>query len=209
MRIGLFGGSFDPPHVGHFLVAGDACDSLGLDRVVFIPAAQQPLKVGRTVAPAETRLEMTRLMTAVDSRFGCDAMEIDRTGLSFSADTAEAYAAAFPEADLYFLIGLDALETLPAWRDPRRLLSNCRLAVLRRSAGTADSSGEEDARLSRAIDRVRELGEPGWPEPVLVPSRRIDVSSTEIRARVREGKPIRGFVTEAVARYLESSGLYR
>ena len=209
MRIGLFGGSFDPPHLGHFLVAGDACESLALDRVVFIPAAQQPLKVGRAVAPAEARLEMTRLITAGDARFGCDAMEIDRTGLSFSADTAEAYAAAFPEAELYFLVGLDALETLPAWRDPRRLLSHCRLAVLRRSAGTADLSGQEDARLSRAMDRVRELGEPGWLDPVVVSSRRIDVSSTEVRARVREGKPIRGFVTEAVARYLESSGLYR
>ncbi len=188
MRIGLLGGTFDPPHVGHWLAAVDAFETLGLDRLVFVPAAQQPLKVGLESAAAADRLAMVRAMVADDPRFQVDPIEIDRQGLSFTVDTLEAYRRK-PEVDeLFFIVGADVLASFHRWREPDRVQRLATLVVLRR---------ETDAVTLP----------PGVTGRVL-PSRRVDVSATEIRERVLAGLPVRGFVADAVASHIAAAGLY-
>lgn len=191
MRLGIFGGSFDPPHIGHLLAAVDAYDVLGLDRLVFIPAAIQPLKVGVRTAPAHHRLAMVRLIVESDQRFEVDATEIDRPGLSYTVDTLETFARRFPTAERFFLVGEDAMETFASWRDPGRILELARVAIMRRPS----VSGER---------------RPEFPDgTIALATRLVDVSSTEIRERARCGKSLRGFVLEPVAEYIETERLYR
>ena len=189
MRLGVYGGTFDPPHVGHLLVVSDAVDALGLDRVVWIPTAVQPLKAGRRAAPPEARMAMVEAAVAGVPAFTASAIEIDRGGLSYTVDTLEALAAEYAGAERYLLIGMDSLETFRRWRAPDRIAELARVAVLERS-----TAGEAP---------------PIPPGMRLVTTRRVDVSSTEVRERVRAGKPIRGFVPEPVAAIIERLGLYR
>lgn len=189
MRLGILGGTFDPPHLGHLLAAVDAVECLTLDRLVFVPAAAQPLKLASAVATPEHRLAMTRLLVDDDSRFDVDAMEIERAGLSFSVDTLDAFGKRFPAADRFFLVGQDVLRTFDRWREPDRVRALATLAVL-----TRDDRDPPPALPDGAV---------------AVPSRRIDVSSTEIRARVSNGRSLRGFVPEPVAAYIAAHGLYR
>ncbi|HJQ21212.1 MAG TPA: nicotinate-nucleotide adenylyltransferase [Gemmatimonadaceae bacterium] len=193
MRLGIFGGSFDPPHVGHLLVAEDACDQLALDRLVFVPAAVQPLKAGRHVTGAAHRLAMVRLLAEGNSRFDVSSAEVDRSGLSFTVETLGHFAAEFPAAERFLLVGADVLATFAQWREPERVTQLARLVVLHRadSAPAAIPAGV-------AADAIRQLA-----------TRRVDVSSTEIRQRVQMGKPVRGFVTDNVAAYIARHGLYR
>ena len=191
MRLGIFGGSFDPPHVGHLLAAVDAFDALELDRLVFVPAATQPLKVGLQVSPAHHRLAMVRLLAGSDERFGVDATEIDRAGLSYTVDTLETFAQRFPTAERFFLVGEDAWATFASWREPGRILELARLAILRRPA----VAGE---------------GRPELPHgTIALATRLVEVSSTEIRERARRGKSLRGFVPAPVAKYIETERLYQ
>ncbi|HEY5219517.1 MAG TPA: nicotinate-nucleotide adenylyltransferase [Gemmatimonadaceae bacterium] len=192
MRLGILGGSFDPPHVGHLLAASDAYDELRLDRLVFVPAAAQPLKVGKMVATADQRLAMVHLAVDGDPRFSVSAVEIERKGLSYTVDTLGQFADKYPGAELYFLIGADSLATLGQWREPDRIAQLARLAVMQRvGEPTANAPAEVPAAAV-----------------VKLPTRLVDVSSTTIRERVRLGKPIRGFVSEAVADYIAAAGLY-
>ncbi len=202
MRVGIFGGSFDPPHVGHLLVAVDALERLELDRMVLIPAATQPLKAGRggSHASADARLAMTRLLTDGDPRFEVDPIEIERGGISYMVDTLEALAGRWPGAELFLLAGADVLDTFHHWREPERIRELATLVVLTRD-GAGGSGGGSSVSAPPA-----EL--PGGP-PALLATRRVDVSSTEIRARLRSGQSIRGFVPEAVADFIRSAGLYR
>jgi nicotinate-nucleotide adenylyltransferase len=204
VRLGLFGGTFDPPHVGHWLAASDAYELLSLDRLVFVPAAQQPLKQGRVSAPPEERVAMLRLMLQGDPRFEIDEIEIDRRGLSFTVDTLEEYAKRFPDAIRFLCVGADALALFEAWREPARIMTLARLAVLVRGEGVETVPEIESLR-----NRLRVVGGAGALEPEIVPSRRVDVSSSEIRERVRAGKTIRGFVADAVAAHIGSRGLYQ
>ena len=199
MRLGIFGGTFDPPHVGHLLAASDVFEHLALDRLVFVPAAVQPLKATRTTASGEHRLAMVRLTTGNDIRLGVDSVELDREGLSYTVDTLREFARQFPSAELFFLVGADVLSTFAQWRDPHTVLELATLVVMTRRAedGTQelDNTIGLDAELARRMTRVA--------------TRRFDVSSTEIRERVRAGRSIHGFVTDAVAEYIGSHGLYR
>lgn len=188
MRLGLLGGSFDPPHVGHLLAAHDAADALALDRLVFVPAAVQPLKAGQAGATPAQRLAMVEALAAADPRFGVDASEIDRGGLSYTVDTLAAYAGRYPDAERFFLVGADVLESFDRWREPERILALATVAVMNRV-------GDAPPVLRAGMMQVD--------------TRRVDVSSTEIRARVRAGRSIRGFVPDAVADYIAAAGLYR
>jgi nicotinate-nucleotide adenylyltransferase len=208
----LLGGTFDPPHVGHLLAASDACDHLQLDRLVFVPAAQQPLKQQQASAPAHHRFRMVQLLAEGDARYEVDEIEIERKGLSFSVDTLEEYARRFPDSERYFLLGVDAFALLDQWRDAARVVSLAHLVVVTRAAGEgAGRAGAnlEETSLGSVTDRIRAIGGPLAATPGVLDVRRVDVSSTEIRERVRAGRPIRGFVTDAVAQYIEFNGLYR
>lgn len=187
MRLGIFGGTFDPPHIGHLLVVADAFEALGLDRLVFVPAAAQPLKAAQPAAAPGHRLAMVQLLVDDDSRFSVDPIEIERDGLSYTVDTLAAFAERHPDAERFFLAGTDVLASFGQWRDPEKVLRLARLAVMQR----AGESG------------------PAPTGAVRVETRRVDVSSTEIRERVRSGRTIRGFVPEAVAAYIAEQRLYR
>ena len=188
-------------------------DRLELDRLVFVPAAQQPLKRQGSVASADHRLRMVELLVGQDRRFSVDEIEIRRSGVSYSVDTLEEYARRLPEAELFFVLGADAFGLLDQWRQAPRVVGLARLAVLVRALGdvTVGVPDVDEAGASRldVVRRVREIGGTGALAPVVLESRRIDVSSTEIRERVRAGRPIRGFVTDAVAQYIDTNGLYR
>ncbi len=187
MRIGIFGGTFDPPHVGHLLAASDAFEGLHLDRIVWVPAAAQPLKSAIVASPAD-RLAMVQALVGDDPRFTVDPIEIERGGLSFTVETLRALHERWKSDTalaLVLLLGADAAATLPQWRGVDEVMRLAEVVVLRR--------GERNtAAMGHAID-----------------TRTVDVSSTEIRARVSAGFSIRGFVTSPVAAYIEGRRLYR
>lgn len=186
MRVGIFGGTFDPPHLGHFLAASDAADALSLDRVIWVPAAQQPLKTGGMAAAADHRLAMVRLAVEGDARFEADALELERGGLSFTVETLWAFRDRFPGAALFLLLGADAAALLPKWREPETVQALADVVVLTR--------GEEGTVLPTGVNTLA--------------TRRVDISATEIRERVAAGHSIRGFVPDAVAAYIAAHGLY-
>ena len=190
MRIGLFGGSFDPPHVGHWLAAVDAFEALALDRLDFIPAAHQPLKPDGHGAPAAARLAMLDAMIAGDARFAVNPVEISRGGLSFTVDTAASYRASGEGDTLFLLLGVDAAAGLARWKEPERLLRIVQLVVLTRGAEEFVPAG---------VGR----------DALVLPTRRVDVSSTEVRQRVSDGRSLRGFVLDAVAEQIRSTAMYR
>ncbi len=190
MRIGILGGTFDPPHVGHLLAATDACELLELDQLVFVPTATQPLKVGVPATPPEDRLAMVRLLAGPDRRFGVEDVEVRRGGLSYTVDTLRAFRERWPAgtADLVLLLGVDAAAQFPLWKEPEAVLALARVVVMTR--------GEEVVSgLATGLTTVA--------------TRRVDLSSTEVRERVRSGRTVRGLVTEEVAAYIEHRGLYR
>jgi nicotinate-nucleotide adenylyltransferase len=189
MRIGLLGGSFDPPHVGHLLAASDAYESLDLDRLIFIPAAVQPLKINRSAARVEQRLAMIKMVAEGDPRFDVDSIEIDRGGLSYTVDTLTALTQRWPSAELFWLVGADIVPSFAQWREPDRIVELATVVVLQRAGDAAGGTLPAGMRC--------------------LATRRIDVSSTEIRQRVREGKSVRGFVPDAVAEYIAAERLYR
>jgi nicotinate-nucleotide adenylyltransferase len=192
VRIGVFGGTFDPPHVGHLLLASDAREALRLDSLIFIPAATQPLKIhAPSVASPQDRLEMVRLAVADDANYTVDDTEIARKGLSYTVDTLEHLSKRHPGAELFLLLGEDALAGVPQWRNPERIRELATLAVMRRS-------GPEGSPVTPIAVGV-----------TAVSTRRVDVSSTEIRDRLRAGKSIKGFVPESVERFIDARGLYR
>lgn len=186
MRIGIFGGTFDPPHLGHWLAAVDAAEALLLDQVVWIPAAQQPLKTGVVSAGPSHRLAMTRLAVEGDARFGVDSIELERGGTSYTVETLRTVRARTPDAALFLLLGMDAAAQLPKWREPEAIRTLAEIVVLTR--------GADAVPLAEGV-RV-------------ITTRRVDISATEIRARVAAGRSVRGFVTDTVAAYIAAHGLY-
>ena len=191
MRIGVLGGTFDPPHVGHLLAAVDAFEALSLDKLIFVPAAAQPLKTGApALASARDRLEMVRRAVGDDLRFEVSEAEIARGGLSYTVETLEVLAREQPGAELVFILGMDALSSFDEWKSPDRILELASLAVLARSG---DNGLSADVRSGVTV----------------VGTRRIDISSSEIRQRIAGGKSIRGFVAESVEAYISAENLYR
>jgi len=189
-RIGLFGGSFDPVHVGHLLVAQAACEELALTRLFFIPAAQSPFKPASEPAPAALRLRMLRLALAGKSNYEIDEQEIHRGGVSFSIDTVRDYARRFPGAEFFYLIGADHVPTLPKWREAEELAKLVKFVVIPRP-------GEIPAELPPPFCLEVLAGFP------------LKLSSSQIRSRVRAGLSIRYLVPDAVAEIIFQTELYR
>lgn len=196
MRLGIFGGSFDPPHIGHYLAAVDAAEQLELDLLLWIPVAQQPLKADLVSnvessphgASPEQRLQMVQATAEMHPKFASSRIEIDRNGLSYTVATVEALANEYPHAERFLLIGADAWNQFGSWYQPERIRTFVKVAVLSRTV-----EGERVGAI---------------PDHMLM-TRRIDVSSTEVRARVRAGNSVRGFVPDPVAKIIELEGLYR
>jgi nicotinate-nucleotide adenylyltransferase len=187
-RIGIFGGTFDPIHIGHLLVASDAYEALSLDRVLFVPAANPPHKPRGPVADAMRRVAMVRAAIEGDARFAVDDLEVRRGGTSYTVDTLRELQTREPDAELVFLLGVDQFRALDSWREPREVSRLARLAVFARGGEAPDLSGPYE----------------GIPVPV----RRVDVSATEVRARAAAGRSIRYLVPEPVRRIIEAERLY-
>ncbi|HZP96674.1 MAG TPA: nicotinate-nucleotide adenylyltransferase [Candidatus Limnocylindria bacterium] len=185
MRIGVFGGTFDPVHVGHLAIALAALESAKLDRVVFVPARRSPLKDHAPYAAAEDRLAMLELATKDEPRFAVCRLELDREGPSYTVDTLEALAR---DGELFLILGSDALADLARWRSPERIKALATILVARR---------------------------PGVPEPDPASGARtfdapcLDISSRELRARASRGLSLRYLVPDDVWRHIERRGLYR
>jgi nicotinate-nucleotide adenylyltransferase len=180
VRIGVFGGSFDPVHHGHLLAASALAESLGLDEVRLVVAGRQPLKRDGHSAPPEDRAAMVELAVRGDPRLVAHRAEIAREGLSYTVDTLRGFRAEHGGVELVLLLGADAAHDLPRWHRAEEIAGLARVEV---------------------FSRAGEAG--GHPVP------RVDISSTDIRARVREGRSIRYWVPDAVAEYIASRRLYR
>ena len=197
MRIGILGGSFNPPHVGHLVMAQEALAQVGLDRVVFMPVAAPPHKDLVDDPGPEERFELCRLAVAKDERFAVSRLELDRGGPSYTADTLREIHASSPGDELTFILGGDQAQGLPEWKDPGTILDLATLAVAER----------EGIRRQDIAERVAQL--PGAERLVFFDMPRIDVSSSQIRRRVRDGRPIRYLVPDDVARVIGARGYYR
>lgn len=197
MRIGILGGTFNPPHLGHLICAQEAYLQLGLDRVTLIPARIPPHKPVEDEPGAEHRLELCRLAIQGDEeRFAVCDLEIVREGPSFTVDTLEELHGRSPEDELFLIVGGDIAAGLPSWRAPERVLSLATLAVAKRR-GTSREAVHEALAALRGGDRAQFFRMP-----------RIGISSTMLRDRVRARQPIRYYVPDAVAGYIERHSLY-
>ena len=189
MKLGIFGGSFDPVHLGHLLVAQAAIEELGLNRLFFIPAAQSPFKPENKPASAAVRLQLLRLALAGKTNCEIDDQEIRRGGISYTVDTLLDYANRFPDAHLFYLIGADNVVKLPEWRVPAELARLAEFVVIPRP-------GQADVPFLAPF-RGRYLK--GFP---------LGVSSSQIRERVKAGFPVESLVPPAVAEAIRNNRLY-
>jgi nicotinate-nucleotide adenylyltransferase len=190
VKLGLYGGTFDPVHLGHLLVAQAAREELGLDRVCFIPAAQSPFKPENKPSPAKLRVQMLRLALAGQTHCDVDEQELTRGGVSYSVDTVRHYRARFPKAELFYLIGADHTGALPKWREADELAKLVEFVVIPRP-------GEATQPLPAPF-RGRALR--GFP---------LGVSSSQIRARVKAGLPVDFLVPPGVAEAIQNNKLYK
>jgi nicotinate-nucleotide adenylyltransferase len=195
-RIGIFGGTFSPPHVGHLACADAALSRLGLDRVLLMPVARPPHKEATEDPGPEHRLAMCRLATAGDERVGVSELEIQRGGPSYTVDTLRALHEASPQDELTFVAGGDMAASLPGWREPEEVLRLARFAV-------AEREGTDRAEVERAL-----AGLEGRDRLVFFEMPRVEVSSSAIRRGIAAGRPVRDLVPDAVARYIDEHGLY-
>ena len=194
LRIGLFGGTFDPPHRGHIAVGADVADALDLDRVLWIPAGQPPHKLLADMAPLALRVEMTRVVISADSRFKMSGIEAERMGPSYTVETAQALKESDPEAKLFLIIGTDQFRQLHLWKDPEKLLSLVELVVM-------DRDGQ------RGAENVPNVA--GAENAHFVPVRKIDISSTDVRVAVNDRQNVSALIPVAVEEIILREGLYR
>jgi nicotinate-nucleotide adenylyltransferase len=197
MRLGLLGGTFNPPHIGHLVCAQEAMTQLGLERVTFMPVYSPPHKEAERDPGVDDRVELCRRAVAGDERFEVSRLEADVRRPSFTVDTLKRLHESSPEDDLTFIVGGDMAHALPTWHEPETVLSLATLGIAERDGvGRADIT-EALAGLAGA-DRIRFFNMP-----------RLDISSSLIRRRVAAGQPIRYLVPDAVAAYIDSARLYR
>jgi len=213
-RIGLLGGTFNPIHRGHVRAAGLVRDRFGLDRVLFIPSHISPHKPAENLASAEHRLEMVRLAVSGRRGFTASAIEIEAGGCSYSILTLEKIRALHPAADLYFILGIDAFLEIDTWKEYQRVLDGCRFIVISRPgwdlASARDVLGPEfRPRICVLRDPAASPTEAAGCTVYLLELETIDVSSSEIRERIREGRSIAELVDPGVAKYLKEKGLYK
>ncbi len=197
-RVGVLGGTFDPPHYGHLSIARHALDELSLDEVLFAPTRNPPHKQGLSITPIDDRLEMVRLAIEGEPRFRISRVDIDRTGPTYTVDTIRLLNQELgPTTSLYFIMGMDSLASLPTWHKPEELVRLCALAVFPRPGFQADI-----AELEKKLPGLRS-------SLVLLAMEPIDISATELQRRIYLGELIDHLVPPAVAEYIRLHGLYR
>jgi len=196
-RLGIMGGTFDPIHYGHLLMAEEARQAFDLDQVVFVPNGRPAHKKAYLVSSPEDRYAMTLLATASNPLFCCSRMEIERPGASYTIDTLRAFRALHPGLEaLYFITGADAILQILTWHEYDRLVEECRFIAVTRPGFVLDSI--RDVVDAQFMDRVSFLPIPG-----------LEISSTDIRRRVREGRSVKYLTPGAVEAYVSKNGLYR
>lgn len=198
MRLGVFGGTFDPPHIGHLVVATVAMEEMGLDKVVFVPAGINPLKVGKTVTAAEHRLQMVKLAVASHPKFEVSDWELNQPGPSFTVHTLEYFHQQHPEAELFFIIGADNLHILPKWRNVERIVELATILAVTRPGFDLKTSTETVFALFPHISkRILSVEIPG-----------LEISSTWIRERLVKNRSVEHLLPQEVIRYTEENKLY-
>lgn len=210
MTLGVVGGTFNPIHLAHLRVAEEVRETLGLERILLIPSGDPPHK-GTGLAPAEQRLEMARLAAASNPRFEVLALELGRSGPSFTTDTLAQLGREHPAASFWFVIGTDAFSELDTWYRPEALFELASFAVVRRPGHDGRPLG---ALLPRPLAGLFEvtadaLIHASGHEVREIPVSQLDISATDIRRRVARGASIRYLVPDAVREYIEKHGLYR
>jgi nicotinate-nucleotide adenylyltransferase len=199
-RIGILGGTFNPVHLGHLILAQDALERFELDRVFFVPCAQSPHKTAEPPIAAAHRAAMLEAALEGDPRMEVSRAEIERGGVSYTIDTVEDFARRFPGAEICFIIGADTLAELHRWKDIGRLLERCAFVTLARPGFDVDAIAPESLRLP-----------PPWPERLLArvaAGHAVDISSTDVRMRLAEGLRVRYLVPDAVEMYIREHHLY-
>jgi nicotinate-nucleotide adenylyltransferase len=196
-RTAVLGGSFNPIHYGHLLLADDVVELLGLDRVLFVPAARPPHKPNADLAPAPDRYAMVELAIAGHPTFAVSDVEFRRSGPSYTIDTLEALG--IPREQLFLIVGSETFLDLLSWRSPRRVADLAQLAVVPRVGSAFDV---ESAAVRKV---VHEIGH----EPVVVRASSLPISASDLRRRVREGRSIAYRLPEAVGAYIRAKRLYR
>jgi nicotinate-nucleotide adenylyltransferase len=199
VTVGVFGGTFDPPHLGHLAAAQEAFEQCGLERVLFVPSESNPLKLGDQKSPTEHRLAMTKLAIADDPRYELSYADIGGDGPSFTVDLLARLKQEHGAAtELAFIGGMDIPHELHRWREPLRVLELARLIVISRPGSEKINPGDVDARIPGASRRITVVETPG-----------VAISSTELRQRAAEGRSLRYLVPDSVAAYIAEHGLYR
>lgn len=201
MRIGVFGGSFDPVHIGHLWIANAAVESLALDQLHLVPAAQSPLKPQGTHASAEQRLQMLRLAVSGNSDFQINDLELTRGDVSYTVDTLTQLRAEHVDAEIFLIVGSDSLASFPEWHQPERVLQLAELAVVQRG-GEPELDFSVLAELTDS-DTIAHCQSNVIKMPV------IEISSSEIRQRVSESRSIRYRVTRPVEALIQAQALYK
>jgi len=198
MNIGVLGGTFDPIHIGHLIIAEEARLRLALSQVIFVPARQPWFKQGREISAAANRLEMVKLAIAPNLHFSVSTVDLNRAGPSYTVDSLADLKRELGEAaELYFILGVDALAQFAAWKEPKRVIEMCHLVAARRP----EAKGLDLESLERSIPGIsRRL--------IILDNPQIGISSSEIRERVAKGLSIRNLVPDGVERYIREQGLY-
>jgi nicotinate-nucleotide adenylyltransferase len=195
MKVGVLGGTFDPVHVGHLVLAERARDELSLDLVLFVPAGDPWRKSHREITAAEHRLAMLRLAVEGNDAFGVSDIEIKREGPTYTADTLATLAAERLDDEFYFIVGADALADMPNWHEPERIVDHARLAVAPRDVQEANIAA---LALPAIAGRIVQFTMPP-----------LAVSSTEVRERIAAGRSVRYLVPGRVLEYIDAQSLYR
>jgi nicotinate-nucleotide adenylyltransferase len=197
LRIGIFGGTFDPPHVGHLILAAESRDQLHLDRVLWVVTPDPPHKTGRRITPLSTRLEMVEAAIGQDAGFEISRIEIDRPGPHYSADTVHLLASQYPGAELYYLMGGDSLRDLPAWKRPHELIvALAGIGVMRRPSDLVDLPALERV-LPGMVSKLHFINAP-----------LLEISSSSIRERAAAGRHYHYFLSPRVACIVMEKNLY-
>ena len=197
-RLGIFGGTFDPPHIGHLILAAEAYDRLSLDRVLWVLTFHPPHKLHQAISPIQHRLDMVMAAIENDPRFELSRVDIDRPAPHYAVDTVRLLGQNFPKSDLVYLMGGDSLENLPSWYKPHDFLDGCQsLGVMRRPGGQINRNALE-SKIPGIAKKIEVVEAP-----------LIDISASQIRQRIQVARPFRYFLPENVFQIIRERNLYR